>query len=190
MKLFTSDIHESHKNICSLTDRKKVVQQEQHSEWLVELWNKQATNNDQVFHCGDYSFSTKYDHIAEFTSKLKGQKFFIKGNHDRSEIFDRLAEEKLIQAWYDYKEIKLGETKACLFHYPMVTWNKSHYESYALHGHCHSSYRPTQGKILDVGLDSAYNIFGEHRMFTEEDIHGYMFKRIVSAVDHHVPKAN
>lgn len=188
MKYFTSDIHHDHKNICSLTCRKNVTCQEEHTEWLVNLWNKQVTNNDQVYALGDFSFSKKYNEIAKFTERLNGQIFLIKGNHDRAETLDQLVEDKLIQAWYDYKEITLGEskTKACLFHYPMVTWNKSHYGSFALHGHCHGSYRG-EGKILDVGLDSAYEYFGEHRMFTEQDIFGIMQKKIIHVIDHHNP---
>lgn len=134
---FTSDIHESHKNIVSLSDRKRVVVQEQHSEWLVEMWNKQAINGDcKIYHCGDYSFSTKYDHIAKFTAQLNGQKFLIKGNHDRSETLNRLVEDKLIQAWYDYKEIKIGEQRAVMFHYPIASWNRQAYGVWHLHGHC------------------------------------------------------
>jgi calcineurin-like phosphoesterase family protein len=184
VKIFTSDLHDLHKNIVSLTDRKRVVTQEHHSEWLVELINKQVTNNDQLYILGDCSFATKYEKVKEFFSKLNGQIFIIKGNHDRTEILNQLVKDKVIMQWYDYKEIEINKTKVVMFHYPVASWNKQHYGSFCLHGHCHGSYS-APGKILDVGLDSAYNIYGEHRLFSEQDIEQYMFKRLVSTVDHH-----
>lgn len=51
-------------------------------------------------------------------------------------------------------------------------------------GNCHGSYKGN-GKILDVGLDNAYNLFGEHRLLTEEDIVEYMNKQEIYASDHH-----
>lgn len=52
-------------------------------------------------------------------------------------------------------------------------------------GNSHGSYQPAEGKILDVGLDSAYNIFGEHKFFTEEDVLEYMQSRKIQVLDHH-----
>ena len=54
-------------------------------------------------------------------------------------------------------------------------------------GNCHGSYE-VPGKILDVGLDSAYNILGEHRFFTEEDIVNIMATKMAISVDHHTVK--
>ena len=47
-KLICSDLHISHKNICKFTDRKLVTTQEDHDQWLVDLWNNQVTNSDLV----------------------------------------------------------------------------------------------------------------------------------------------
>lgn len=55
----------------------------------------------------------------------------------------------------------------------------------AVTGNCHGSARHLPGKILDVGLDSAYNIFGEHKFFTEEDVLEYMQSRKIQVLDHH-----
>jgi hypothetical protein len=54
-----------------------------------------------------------------------------------------------------------------------------------LHGHCHGSFQPKYGKILDVGLDNAYNAYGQHLFFTEDDIVEYMKYRKNEIVDHH-----
>lgn len=132
----TSDFHFSHKNIVGFTNRGIETTQEDHDDWLVEVWNRYVKNEDKIFHIGDFSFSTTYDKVALQASKLKGQKFFIKGNHDRSEFMLRLKEDRLIQEYYEYKEIKLSGNTAVLFHFPIASWHKQGYGSWHLHGHC------------------------------------------------------
>lgn len=36
-----------------------------------------------------------------------------------------------------------------------------------------------------VGIDSAYELLGEHRFFTEDDIAKYMQSRNIKTVNHH-----
>ena len=91
----------------------------------------------------------------------------------------------MIQNWYQYEEIKISATPVCLFHFPIASWHKQGYGSLHLHGHCHGSYTTGKGKILDVGIDSAYNIKGKHEFFSEEDIANYMSHRELQTVDHH-----
>ena len=181
----TSDLHFDHKNICKFTARQLVVDQEYHTEWLIDIWNTAVKNSDRIFHLGDFSFATKYEDIASIVKKLQGQKFFIKGNHDRSKVLEQLKADNLIQNWYQYEEIKLAGTTACLFHFPIASWHKVGYGAICLHGHSHGSYTTDKGKILDVGIDSAYNLYGEHKFFSEEDITEYMSHRQVKTVDHH-----
>lgn len=182
--LLTSDLHFSHKRITEITDRNKVTSKEEHNEWLVELWNNQADNGTLTYHLGDFCFATRYDVVAEIVSKLKGQKIFIKGNHDKREHLEQLKKDNLIQNWYDYKEIKLGEQYICLFHFSISNWHKQHYGSWMLHGHSHGNFQG-QGKCLDVGLDSSYNLYGKHKFFTEQDIAEFMQQRTVHIADQH-----
>lgn len=181
----TSDLHFHHKNIVRFTNRGKDTTQELHDDWLIDLWNKQVSASDEIFHLGDFSFAKKYDEVAEIVSKLKGQKHFLKGNHDDRKILERLKTDGLICNWHDYKEIKFGDTTACLFHFPVGSWHKQGYGAIHLHGHCHGNYLDGKGKILDVGLDSAYNILGEHRFFAEQDVLQYMQGREIYLADHH-----
>jgi len=182
---FTSDLHFLHKNIVSFTDRKLVTTQENHTEWLIELWNTQVQKRDTVYILGDVCFGTKYEQFEEIFSWLNGAVFIVKGNHDRSKHLDELKEHHMIQAWYDYKEIKVNEQNVCMFHYPISSWNKQGYGSWMLHGHCHGSFNPEKGKILDVGIDSAFNHYGEHRLFSEQDLENFMINRVVHVNDHH-----
>ena len=182
---FTSDPHFHHKSIVSFTNRGNATTQEHHDQWLIEVWNSTVKKCDKIFMLGDFSFSHKYEEIAALVKKLPGQKFFIKGNHDRTKVLDALKKDGLIQNWYHYEEIKIGETHACLFHFPIASWHKVGYGAWHLHAHSHGSYKVEQGKILDVGIDSAYNLYGEHKFFSEEDITEYMSNRQIKTVDHH-----
>jgi len=186
MKFFTSDIHLFHANICKFTDRKLVTTQEKHEEWLIELWNKQVTSADLVYILGDVSFG-KYTKTKEVLEQLKGQKIVIKGNHDNEQHLNNLVKEGLIATWKHYDEIDIQGTKTCLFHFPIVAWHRQHYGSYHCFGHSHGSYEG-KGKSLDVGLDSAYNIFGEHRLFTEDGVVAYMQQREIYIAEDHRKK--
>lgn len=135
-KFFTSDLHFSHKNICKFTDRSTVVSQEQHDEWLVDLWNSQVKKSDEIWHLGDFWLGSDYTQLATLVKRLNGQKFFIKGNHDHEKNLKKLKDDNLIQMYYQYKEIKILDTPACLFHFPITSWHKQHYGSIHLHGHC------------------------------------------------------
>ena len=182
---FTSDLHFCHKNVCKYTRRHEVVQQEHHEEWLIDIWNSTIKKSDKIWHLGDLTFLTKYEEVASLVKKLNGQKFFIKGNHDRTKVLDQLKKDNLIQNWYQYEEIKIGETPVCLFHFPIASWHKVGYGAWHLFGHSHGSYTMGRGKSLDVGIDSAYDLTGKHKFFSEEDVANYMSHREIQTVDHH-----
>ena len=185
MKKFTSDLHCHHKRIVEFTNRGTETTTEDHDDWLVKIWNRDVTNQDEIYHTGDLSFASKYSDLADFISKLNGNITLIKGNHDKTEFLNRLKGDGLINNWYDYKEIKIGDHPVVLFHYPITSWHKQGYGSWHLHGHCHGNLQNPQGKMMDVGLDSSYNIYGEHRFFSEFDIATYMARQELVITDHH-----
>jgi calcineurin-like phosphoesterase family protein len=51
-------------------------------------------------------------------------------------------------------------------------------------GNCHGSYN-NHGLSLDVGIDSAYNYFGEHKLFTYDDVADIMKTKQFEVTDHH-----
>jgi len=185
MKIFTSDLHHMHNRIVEFTNRGADTTQENHTDWLTEVWNNNVTSGDLVYHLGDFSFAKKYDDIAKFTFHLNGQKIFIKGNHDKRENLDQLVKDNLIQAWYDYKEMKVQEIPTVLFHFPISSWHRQGHGAFHLHGHCHGNHKDNKGKMLDIGLDFAYNVFGEHRFFTEDDIVQLLKDKETHISDHH-----
>jgi calcineurin-like phosphoesterase family protein len=186
MKIFTSDLHFGHKRIVEFTNRAvDCLSQDNHTRWLINVWNTEVSAGDIVYHLGDFSFFKKYNEVADVVSQLKGSKIFIKGNHDKREYLDELVEDQLIAAWYDYKEIKLQDVPTVLFHFPISSWHRQGHGAYHLHGHCHGNHKDNKGKMLDMGLDSAYNMFGEHRFFDEYEIVQLLKDKETYIADHH-----
>lgn len=184
-KFFTSDLqlHAFHKKIVSFTNRGVETTQEDHELWLKKLWNSQVPAGSMVYILGDVSFG-RFDNTCEWLLGLNGQKIIIKGNHDRADDLDLLKAANIIQNWHHYKEIKIGDTTACLFHFPITAWHRQHYGSLMLYGHCHGSFQG-QGKTLDVGIDNSYNVFGKHCLFSEDDVLQYMQGREVYIAESH-----
>lgn len=185
MKIFTSDLHHMHNRIVEFTNRGESTTQENHTQWLTDVWNKNVSSGDLVYHLGDFSFAKKYDDIALFMKKLNGQKIFIKGNHDKRENLDQLVKDKLISAWYDYKEIKLQDIPTVLFHFPIASWHRQSHGAIHLHGHSHGNFKDFRGKMLDVGIDSAYNLYGEHKFITEDEVITFMQHEDIYTADQH-----
>ena len=76
MNFYTSDLHFFHKNICNLTDRNTVTNPENHTQWLIDLWNSQVSDYDTIYVLGDFSFGnlekTKEVIQSEILNVLKG----------------------------------------------------------------------------------------------------------------------
>jgi len=181
MIYFTSDIHHRHKRICEITDRHKVVDQAQHDEWLIELWNRQVTKQDTVYHLGDFSFASKYEDVAAFTTRLNGAIFLLKGNHDKTDNLNKLKSNNLIQHWYDYKEIQIRGITTCMFHFPISSWHKQHYGSFCLHGHC-VDYETEV--LTSTGFKSRHKLSKEDKVCTyNSSTKEYEYSKINSIID-------
>lgn len=145
---FISDTHFGHENIIKPCHR-PFANADEMDEALIKSWNDTVKPGDRVYHLGDFSF-----HRPEKTnwiiSRLSGQKFLIKGNHDWS--IEKWAEGFI---WIrDLEMIRVGEQKIVLSHYAMRVWNCSHYGAWNLHGHSHGTLPRLPGyKQADMGVD-------------------------------------
>jgi calcineurin-like phosphoesterase family protein len=187
MRWFTSDLHFSHKNIVKFTNRGVETDPVRHDEWLTAKWNNTVQPGDLVYHLGDFSFHRSYEDLASQVQKLNGEKIFLKGNHDSRQWLRQLVKDGLIEAFYEYEEIKIQGNSVVLFHFPIASWHKQGHGSWHLHGHCHGNLKPefTSGKMLDVGIDNVYNLYGQHKFLSDEDIVRYMEFRQVQVNDSH-----
>lgn len=178
---FTSDTHWGHANILKFASR-PFASIEEHDEALIANWNEVVTApGAHVFHLGDVIFKGDLRHIVP---RLNGQIHLILGNHDKRM---KKPNRDLFTSVSDYKEIKVKtspagmEQRIVLFHFPIESWDKRHYGSWHLHGHCHGSLPSgDHQKRVDVGVD-VWN----YRPVTFEQLEAHMVKKVFKPIDHH-----
>jgi calcineurin-like phosphoesterase family protein len=145
---FTSDWHFFGTNFLKNEKR-------QHFE-SVEVMNETIINNllssikpgDNLYFLGDIGWKLPNEWLFNFLVSMKKHKinfFWIEGNHDHKTQVPFVSSLK----WKgQIKDIKVEGQKLTLCHYPMYTWNASHYNSYSLHGHIHYK-DATWNKLVD-----------------------------------------
>ena len=175
---FIADTHFSHQNILYFKpkrrelagisfeelkngDIKDVLQR--HDEWLIDVWNSTIKKEDYVYILGDLSFA-KGPQTEKILQKLKGTKFLILGNHDKScKGLERYFE------WVgDIKEAKFSNSNApfidpaetfCaeMCHYPLLTWNRRTHGSCMVHGHTHGAIDKFNNDSLELRVDVGFD---------------------------------
>ena len=152
MIFFTADIHSFHTNIIKYENRPFKTSEEM-NEVIKFNWNSIISEKDDVYILGDVGF-TSPNKMYSFLTELKGNKYLIIGNHDKSLLKDSQVRSQFI--WCkDYFKLKHANEKIILFHYPIYSWDCKHHSSWHLHGHVHTTshedfYYPTK---LNVGMD-------------------------------------
>jgi len=151
---FTSDLHLYHNKILELEDR-PFNSMEEMNEALIQNWNNKITNNDDIYILGDFSFGNKNETIG-ILNRLNGQKYLIKGNHDKIIKNEEIASKFVwVKDYYEIKKKQVGH-RIILFHYPINSWNNKHYGSLHFYGHVHScKHRDGLGEknSYNVGVD-------------------------------------
>jgi calcineurin-like phosphoesterase family protein len=84
----TADHHFNHVNIIKYTGRPFADVVEMNDE-LVNRYNARVKAEDQVFFLGDSQFYKQG--ALDYVSLLRGQKIFVRGNHDRSLLIRSLT---------------------------------------------------------------------------------------------------
>ena len=79
-----SDTHFNHSNIIKYCNRPFKDISEMNRE-IINNWNSIVKKDDIVYHLGDFFFGSKYD-LTNIISKLNGNIYLIRGNHDRLTI--------------------------------------------------------------------------------------------------------
>lgn len=85
---FTSDTHFGHKNIIRYCDR-PFADVEQMDKELIRRWNNVVSDDDTVYHLGDFAFAGTR-RIEEILAQLNGKKILVLGNHDNATTMTRL----------------------------------------------------------------------------------------------------
>ena len=148
----TSDTHFGHKNVlefCPKTRPWSTI--EEMDAAITDTWNTTIGKHDTVYHLGDFSFH-KRERTEELLKQLSGQKYLVYGNHCSA----------LRGAWagkyfthrVDILEHAIGGHKVVMSHFPMLSWNRSHYGSLHAYGHEHGADIGARGRAVDVGWDA------------------------------------
>jgi len=75
-----SDTHFGHNRITEFEpNRLKRASFENQDQMLLDTWNKQISNDDNILHLGDFAFKS----VQNYTSRVNGNISLILGNHDR-----------------------------------------------------------------------------------------------------------
>ena len=190
---FISDFHVGHKNVIKFDGRPFMDTEEMHTQ-LIKNWNSVIGDNDIVYYLGDLSFC-RTDLTKWFIHSLKGKIFFILGNHDKMRDIIKLDRWENIHEYGTEIFIKDDECKSnrgsggyqqiVMTHYPILSWNRAHYGSWHLHGHCHGSLMKSnqdyyKRRVMDVGC----NVI-DYSPISYDGVKNIMSKKVISVVDHH-----
>lgn len=190
---FISDLHIGHKNVIKFDGRPFADVDEMHVE-MIKRWNSVVGPEDIVYFLGDLSFG-RSDLTKWFIHSLNGKIYAITGNHDKLKDLRGLGRFEDVHEYGTEIEVKDedslssrgsgGYQKIIMCHYPILSWNKSHYGSWQLHGHCHGSLIQHQQefykrRVMDVGCNCI-----DYTPISYEQVKGIMSKKIISGVDHH-----
>mgnify|MGYP003320931702 CR=1 FL=1 len=119
---------------------------------------------DNIYILGDFCLGNR-ERTETILKQLKGKKFLIRGNHDKScngleryfEWVGDIKEVKFTNNQYDF--IDPNETFCIeMCHFPMFSWNRRPHGTCMTHGHCHGSTDKINKKLkelrIDIGLDA------------------------------------
>lgn len=150
MKWFTSDWHLSHQGMIDKGGRKFANIDEMNNLILNNVFNN-INRGDDLYFLGDLTWSKEQKFNQDILIQLKRAEIrfhWILGNHDKKYKYlykNAFAVDKM-------KEITINKQSVTLCHYPMVTWDKSHYNSWLLYGHHH---------IISHGHETISNLDGK-----------------------------
>lgn len=156
MIFLTSDTHFGHDNILRYANRpfKNAAEMDRA---LISNWNNKVTNNDVVYHLGDFAFCSQ-ERVKSIVSQLNfAQLYVLKGNHEKPFCnFIRFDAPKNVSLVCSYMELNINKEFFVLCHYPILEWNKCHHGAYHCYGHVHSKVLPeiNEYRAIDVGVDA------------------------------------
>lgn len=202
MNYFSSDLHlfqqgivkklSPWKNAKALREFNSVAEM---TDTILDNINKTVGEKDTLYLLGDISFSHEFSALKECFESINCKNIhLILGNHDEV-ITENLEESlKIFKSIDHYKYLHLK------YPLPGIDPNRDKWRGWMLYGHSHgaldfiehSSKNSQQVneyyskyKTMDVGLENAFNLLGEYRPFSFDEIKEIMDKREILFIDHH-----
>lgn len=149
-----SDTHFGHYNMIKFSGRPLNF-----NEKLIEKWNKTVGEHDDILHLGDVCMfrGPLVDMWQIEASKLPGNKYLIRGNHDKSDIPGFTT--------VDEQLVEIGGTWILLTHEPKP---KEDWFDINIHGHLHGN--------KDVRRDYPFDL--DYHFDVGVEVIGYAPKRL------------
>jgi len=133
---FTSDLHFGHKGINKF--RPFVTSCEDNEQQIISDWKAVITKRDTVYVLGDAAFTTE---ACDLFKELPGEKYLVRGNHDKLDTTYYLKYFKQVFGLLKYKEFWLSHAPI----HPQELRGRIN-----LHGHVHySNVCPEGGNLPD-----------------------------------------
>ena len=198
---FVSDTHFGHVSIlyfhplrreaCGVTleelqsDKNSAIAK--HDQWLINKWNETVRKQDTVYFLGDFCLKNK-EYTENILKQLKGKKFLVRGNHDKSlhgleNYFEWVGDIKEAKFTNNqFKFIDPNETFCVeMCHFPFLSWNRRPHGTCMVHGHSHgnaNNVNELTGELrVDVGLDNQY---WDYNFVELEQLYNY-FRNIIKS---------
>ena len=132
---FTSDTHFYHSNIIGFCKRlfKNV---EDMNETLIENWNQVVSQDDIVFHLGDFCMGGSHE-WTKILNRLNGKIYLVLGNHDLKNI--RQGYTSRFELTSMQMHIEVDKQKIYLNHCPLLCYGGAYGNTWQLFGHVHTS---------------------------------------------------
>jgi len=154
MNLYTADLHFGHKNAIKF-DHRPFPDVEEMDRTLIWLWNDRVSPDDDVWIIGDFCYRSTKD-PASYLKQLKGHKHLVIGNHDGITLKSQNAR-GCFESIEQISEIKDGENRIIMCHYPIAEWNCCYYGSILIYGHIHSNKNETYEYMTSRFPEQAFN---------------------------------
>ena len=174
---FTSDYHLAHQNVIKFDNRPFKYAVGEMDEFIINTQNEIVDKDDNFYFLGDFCFDKRK--TEWYLSRLNGNLFFIKGNHDKHDTI------KLYEKYGIYlgeqKKITIDNQDIILNHFAMKVWDRSHYGSYHLYGHSHGSLPDDKNSLsFDVGCMNF-----DYKPIEFEEVKEIMNKKQYKPIHHH-----
>jgi len=167
---FTADHHFHHANIIKFCNRPFSSAKEM-DETMIAKWNSVVNDDDTVYHLGDLTLR-HYVPARAILAQLDGRIKIVPGSHDKRWLSGYKSGTLWSRSQYRVEilpplvSLSVDKQTIVLCHYPMLSWDKSHYGSLHLHGHSHGTIpdslsgdtqlpiKESRGHRVDVGVDN------------------------------------
>lgn len=147
MIYYIGDMHLGHANVIR-HDSRPFSNVDEMNEALINNYNSIVTDKDDVYFVGDVIFKN-YSYAIELLQRLKGKKHLVIGNHDKSNMKKKEFRDCFIDC-KDYYDIKDGNDRVIISHYPMIEWDGYFRGSYHVYAHIHNNIHNAAKQMMQL----------------------------------------